>query len=62
MVKYIIKRVALAVVILLGVSIIIYSLVRMMPVVENGTVITLPYGAYIIATDQQRTPIKILVR
>ena len=32
MVKYIIKRVALAVVILLGVSIIIYSLVRMMPV------------------------------
>ena len=37
-------------------------LVRMMSVVENGTVITLPYGAYIITTDQQRTPIKILVR
>ncbi len=32
MVKYVIKRILLAIVILLGVSVIIYSLVRMMPV------------------------------
>ena len=31
MVKYIIKRILLAIVILFGVSVIIYSLVRMMP-------------------------------
>ena len=37
-------------------------LVELLPTLESGTTITLPYGAYIITTDQHRTPIKILVR
>ena len=38
------------------------QLVRSIPTVENGTMITLPYGAYIVTTEQHRIPIKILVR
>jgi len=37
-------------------------LVRMIPLIENNTVVTLPYGAFIIVTDQQRTPLRVLVR
>lgn len=37
-------------------------LVRTIPVIENNTVITLPMGAFIIVTDQQRTPLRVLVR
>lgn len=37
-------------------------LVRVLPMVENNTVLTLPYGAFIIVTDQQKTPLRVLVR
>lgn len=37
-------------------------LVRTISTVEHGTMITLPYGAYIVTTDQCGTPIKILIR
>ena len=37
-------------------------LVRTLPTIEHGTMIDLPRGAYIVITDQQRTPVKILVR
>lgn len=37
-------------------------LVRTLDFVENNTIIELPYGAYIMVTDSQRTPAKILVQ
>ena len=37
-------------------------LVRIIDYVENNTTIDLPYGAFFIVTDQQRTPARIVVR
>lgn len=38
------------------------QLVRSIDTIEPGTMISLPYGAYLVTTDQLHTPIKILVR
>ncbi len=37
-------------------------LVRMIPLIDNNVEIMLPYGAFFIVTDQQTTPIRVLVR
>ncbi len=37
-------------------------LIRTIPVIENNLEVKLPYGAFFIVTDQQRTPIRVLVR
>lgn len=37
-------------------------LIRVIDYVENNTTIDLPYGAFFIVTDQQRTPARIVVR
>lgn len=37
-------------------------LIRTLPTIEQGMTINLPYGAYLITTDQCHTPIKVLVR
>ncbi|MDE6527655.1 MAG: hypothetical protein K2L78_01235, partial [Muribaculaceae bacterium] len=37
-------------------------LVRIIPVIDNNVEIYLPQGAFFIVTDQQRTPIRVLVR
>ena len=37
-------------------------LVELIPEVDNNTEITLPRGAFFIITDQQPTPLRVLVR
>jgi len=37
-------------------------LVRVLDMIENNTLIDLPYGAFFIVTDQQHTPARIVVR
>ena len=37
-------------------------LVRMIPEIGNNVEIMLPRGAFFIVTDQQRTPLKVLIR
>ena len=34
----------------------------MIPLIDNNVEIMLPYGAFFIVTDQQTTPIRVLVR
>jgi hypothetical protein len=34
----------------------------MIPEIENNTIIELPLGAFFIVTDQQSTPLRVLVR
>jgi endonuclease I len=36
--------------------------VKMIPEIENNTIIELPLGAFFIVTDQQSTPLRVLVR
>ena len=36
--------------------------VRAMPVVENGAIVDLPAGIYMLVTDQRHTPVKFIVK
>ena len=35
---------------------------RLLDTVSDGTVISLPYGVYLIVSDQQKRPIKVVVK
>lgn len=37
-------------------------LIDILPVIENNMEISLPYGVYMIVTDQQHTPVRVIVR